>query len=92
MGTLITSCYGAELMTYPETVPSWFLLNLKVVQATWNILYTNQIVYDEILPGQSVVYRVGVLPGPYACPYAYVRTASQPIKSKNSFHISISVQ
>ena len=25
-------------MTYAETVPSWFLLNLKVVQVTWNIL------------------------------------------------------
>ena len=24
-------------MTYAETVPSWFLLNLKLVQVTWNI-------------------------------------------------------
>ena len=33
---------------------------------------------------------MSVLPGPYAGPYAYVRTASQPIRSKNSFRISIS--
>ena len=32
------------------------------------------------------------LPGPYASPYVYVRTASQPVRSKNSFRISISVQ
>ena len=54
--------------------------------------YTNKIVYIEILLSQSVVYCVSALPGPYAGPYAYVRTASQPIRSKNSFRISISIQ
>ena len=29
MDTLITQ-HGKEIMTYAETVPSWFLLNLKV--------------------------------------------------------------
>ena len=29
MGTLIAH-HGTEIMTYIETVPSWFLLNLKV--------------------------------------------------------------
>ena len=48
----------------------------------------NKIVYNEILLIQSVVYCVSALPGPYA----YVRTASQPIRSKNSFRISISIQ
>ena len=33
MGTLIT-LHGKENMTNAETVPSWFLLNLKVVQVT----------------------------------------------------------
>ena len=37
MGTLITP--GMEIMTYAETGPSCFLLNLKVDQVTWNILY-----------------------------------------------------
>ena len=32
---MITPWHGA--MTYAETVPSWFLLNLKVVQVTSNI-------------------------------------------------------
>ena len=54
--------------------------------------YTNKLVYDEILLNKSVVYCVSVLPGPYACPYAYVRTASQPIRPKNSFRSSISIQ
>ena len=54
--------------------------------------YRNKIVYDEILLSYSVVYCVNALPGPYAGPYAYVRTASQPIRSKNSFRISISIQ
>ena len=31
--------HGTELMTYAETVSSWFQLNLKVVQVTWNMLY-----------------------------------------------------
>ena len=50
--------------------------------------YKNKIVYDEILLSWSVVYCVSALAGPYA----YVRTASQPIRSKNSFRISISIQ
>ena len=54
--------------------------------------YANKIVYDEILLSWSVVYCVSALPGPYAGPYAYVRTASQPTRSKNSFRISISIQ
>ena len=54
--------------------------------------YTNKIVYDEILLNWSVVYYVSALPGPYSRPYAYVRTASQPVRSKNSFRISISIQ
>ena len=41
--------------------------------------YTNKIVNDEIL----LVYCVSALPGPYA----HVRTASQPIRSNNSFRI-----
>ena len=49
--------------------------------------YTNKIVYDEILLSKSVVYRVSALPGPYA----YVRTAPQPIRSKHFFSISQSV-
>ena len=28
-------------MTHAETVPSWFLLKLKVVQLMWNRIYTN---------------------------------------------------
>ena len=43
--------------------------------------YTNKIVYGEILPSESVVYCVNASPGPYARPYAHVRTASQPIRS-----------
>ena len=54
--------------------------------------YTNKITYDEILLSQSAVYCVGALPGPYASPYTHVRTASQPIRSKNSFRTSISIQ
>ena len=54
--------------------------------------YTNKIIYDEILPSQSVVYCVSTFPDPHAGPYAYVRTASQPIRSKNSFRISVSIQ
>ena len=54
-------------------------------------LYTNKIVYDEILLSWSVVYCVSALPGPYDGPYAYVRTASQAIRSKNSFRISVSI-
>ena len=46
--------------------------------------YTNRIVHKKILLSWSVVYSVSALPGPYAGPYAYVRTASQPIRSKNS--------
>ena len=38
--------------------------------------YTNKIVYDEILLSWDVVYCVSALPGPYAGPYAHVRTAS----------------
>ena len=58
------------------------------------LLYTctDKIVCDEILLSWSVVYCVSALPGPYASPFAYVRTASQPIRSKNSFRISISIQ
>ena len=41
IGTLITP--GTEMMTYAETFPSWFLLNLKVVQVTWNILYRRKL-------------------------------------------------
>ena len=44
--------------------------------------YTNIIVYDDILLSQSVVYCVSALTGPYASPYAYVLTASQPIRIK----------
>ena len=38
---LMTSCIclvlcDMEIMTYAETVPSWFLLKLKVIQLTWN--------------------------------------------------------
>ena len=54
--------------------------------------YTNKLVYDEILLSWSVSCCVNALPGPYAGPYAYVRTASQPVRSKNSFRISISIQ
>ena len=54
--------------------------------------YTNKIVSDEILLSKSVAYCVSALLGPYAGPYAYVRTASQPIRSKNSFCISINIQ
>ena len=54
--------------------------------------YPNKTVQDETLLSQSVVYCVSALPGPYVGPYAYVRTDSQPIRSKNSFHISISIQ
>ena len=50
--------------------------------------YTNKIVYDKILLSKSVVYSVSAFPGPYASPYAYVRTASRPIRSKNWFSIS----
>ena len=53
--------------------------------------YTNKIVSDEILLSKSVVYCVSALPGPYAGPYPCVRTASQPIRSKNSFRISVSI-
>ena len=53
--------------------------------------YTNKIVYDEILLSQSIVYCVSPLPGPCAGPYTYVRSASQPIRSKNLFRISISI-
>ena len=48
--------------------------------------------YDEILLSYSVVYCVSALSDPYAGPYACVRTASQPIRSKNSFCILISIQ
>ena len=54
--------------------------------------YTNKIVYDEILLSESIIYCASALLGPYTDPYAYVRTTSQPIRSKNSFHISISIQ
>ena len=54
--------------------------------------YTNKIVSDEMLLSYSVVYCVSALPSPYAGPYAYVRTASQPVRWKNSFRISVSVQ
>ena len=50
--------------------------------------YTNKVVYDEILVTWSIVYCVSALPGPYA----YVRTASQPIGSKNFFRILIGIQ
>ena len=33
--------------------------------------YTNKIVYDEILPSQTVVYFVRGLPGPYSGSYYY---------------------
>ena len=54
--------------------------------------YTNEIISDEILLSKGVVYCVSALPGPYAGPYTSVRTASQPIRSKNLFRISISIQ
>ena len=54
------------------------------------LLHTNKTVYNEILLRQSIVYSVNALP--YAGRYAYVRTASQPFRSKNSFRISISIQ
>ena len=54
--------------------------------------YTNKMVHDEILLSSSMVYCVSALPALYAGPYTYVRTASQPIRSKNSFRISISIQ
>ena len=37
--------------------------------------YPNKTVQDETLESQSVVYCVSALPGPYAGPYAYVRTS-----------------
>ena len=37
------------------------------------------------------LFIVSASPSPYAGPYAHVRTASQPIRSKNSFRISISI-
>ena len=36
-------------MAYAETVPSWFLLNLKLVKVTWNILYVKIKEYVESL-------------------------------------------
>ena len=54
--------------------------------------YPNKTVRGETLLSWSVVYCVSALPGPYAGPYAYVRTASHPIRSKNSFRISVSIQ
>ena len=50
-------------------------------------IYANKIVYDEISLSWSVVFCVNALPGTYTGLYAYVRTASQPIRSKNSFLI-----
>ena len=48
-------------------------------------IYTNKIVYDEILLSKSVIYCVSALPGPYPGLYAYVRTASQPDQIKDFF-------
>ena len=39
LGVHIRRAISHSHITYAETVPSWFLLNLKVVQVTWNILY-----------------------------------------------------
>ena len=58
-------------------------------------LLTNKIVYDEVYRVRElfiVLVRYPVhTPGPYAGPYACVGTASQPIRSKNSFRISIMI-
>ena len=54
--------------------------------------HTNKTVYDETLLRWGVVYYVSALPGPYAGPYSYVRSTSQPIRSKNWFRISFSIQ
>ena len=62
------------------------------VNKSFIVYLKNKIVYDEILLSWSVVYCVSALPGPYAGPYAYVRTASQPTRLKNAFRISISIQ
>ena len=55
-------------------------------------IYINKMVYGEILQSKSVVNCVSALPGPCAGSYAHVRTVPQPIRSKNSFRISVSIQ
>ena len=72
-----------------QIFPVWTEIS---VNKSFIVYLHKKIVDDEILPSKSVVYCVSALPGPYAGLYAYVRTASQPIKSKNSFRISISIQ
>ena len=59
-----------------------------------DLLYTstNEIVYDEILLSKSVVYCVSALLGLYTAPSFYVGAVSQPIRSKNSFRILISIK
>ena len=68
-----------------QIFPVWTEIS---VNKSFIVYLNNKIVYDEILPSQSVVYCVSALPGPYN----YVRIASHPIRSKNSFRISISIQ
>ena len=41
--------HRTEIMTNAETVPIWFLLNLEVVQVTWNMLYMLMISYYFLL-------------------------------------------
>ena len=65
-----------------QIFPVWTIVSVNKSFIVYT--YTNKIAYDEFS-------RVRALPGPYAGPYTYVRTASQPVKSKNSFRISISV-
>ena len=55
--------HNTELMTYADTVPSWFLLNLKVIQVTWNIpwaalcFFRHQLSYNEVNFQLMVIYR-----------------------------------
>ena len=67
---------------FPYGPKSWLIRALSYT-------YTNKVVYDF---SGSVVYCVSAFSSPYAGPYAYVRSESQPIRSKNSFRISIMIQ
>ena len=70
---------------FPYGLKSWLIRALLYT-------YPHKAAYDETLLSWSIVYCVSALPGPYAGPYGYVRTASQPIRSKNSLRISISLK
>ena len=87
MFVLIFKTYGPNMMRsrclerqnkyFPYGPSSWLIRLLSYT-------YKNKTIQDET----DVTYCVRTLPGRYA----YLWTGSQPIRSQNSFHISISIQ